>query len=184
MTFQNLRSGSVVYIFYKTNNPKLEVGQLIDEPKIHSKFPAPNTGQPYSMPYMPQAQEQVVDLSIKIGEKIQPIERLNPIADFQDCGNGLLISCNRDAINAEVATFMHNSEIAISEQTLKTHQTIVNNCKQILTRLNPEIAERERLEAENKELKNEIKNLSESQKKMESMMASLLEQLGSPSKKP
>lgn len=183
MAFQNLRNGSTVYIFYKTNNPKLEIGQLIDEPKIHSKFPMPNTGQPYPMSYMPQPQEQVVDLSIKIGEKIQPIERLNPTLDLQDCGNGLLISCNRDAINAEVAAFMHNSEIAISEQTINAHKTIVNNCKQIMTQLNPEIAERQRLETENKELKNEIKNLSESQKKMETMMATLLEQLGSPVKK-
>ena len=28
MAFQNLRNGSTVYILYKTNEPKLEIGQV------------------------------------------------------------------------------------------------------------------------------------------------------------
>ena len=182
MAFQNLRNGSTVYILYKTNEPKLEIGQVLGEPKARQKFPI--NGQPYPVPqFMPQQQEQVVDLSVKIGDKVQPIEGLTPSIDIQDCGNGLFVSCSRDAVNAEVAAFMHNSEVAISEETLKAHQTIVNNCKQIMMQLNPEIAERQRLEVENRELKGEIKRLSESQKEMKDMMATLLEQLGSPVKK-
>ena len=95
----------------------------------------------------------------------------------------MFIACNRDAVNAEVVAYMHNSEVAIDEATLEMHRTIVNNCKHIMSQLNPEIAERQRLEAENTELKNEIKRLSESQKEMKGMMATLLEQLGSPVKK-
>lgn len=34
MAFQNLRTGSTVYIFHKDNSPKLEIGQVIAEPKI------------------------------------------------------------------------------------------------------------------------------------------------------
>ena len=182
MAFQNLRNGSTVYLLYKTNDPKLDIGQVLGEPKIRQKFPI--NAQPYPTPqYMPQPQEQVLDLSIKIGDKVQPVEGLTPNTDTQDCGNGLLISCSRDAVNAEVAAFMHNSEVAISEETLKAHQTIVNNCKQIMMQLNPEIAERQRLEVENRELKGEIKRLSDSQKEMKEMMATLLEQLGSPVKK-
>lgn len=49
--------------------------------------------------------------------------------------------------------------------------------------LNPEIAERQRLEKENSELKTQLKELRESQSEMKGMMASLLEQLGSPVKK-
>ena len=182
MAFQNLRNGSTVYILYKTNEPKLEIGQVLGEPKVRQKFPI--NGQPYPAPqFMPQQQEQVVDLSVKIGDKVQPIEGLTPSIDIQDCGNGLFVSCSRDAINAEVAAFMHNSEVAISEETIKAHQTIVGNCKQIMVQLNPEIAERQRLEVENRELKGEIKRLSDSQKEMKEMMTTLLEQLGSPVKK-
>ena len=52
-----------------------------------------------------------------------------------------------------------------------------------MMQLNPEIAERQRLEVENRELKGEIKRLSDSQKEMKDMMAILLEQLGNPIKK-
>lgn len=86
----------------------------------------------------------------------------------------------RDALNAEVAAFMHNSEVAISEEAVKGHRNIVESCKGIMVQLNPEIAERQRLETENKELKSELKGLRESQKEMRDMMESLLEQLGSP----
>lgn len=184
MAFQNLRNGSTVYVFYKTSSPKLEIGQVVNEPKLRQKFPLSTGPQPYTNPnYLPQQHEQVLDLSIKIGDKLQPIEGLTPALDIQDCGNGLFIACNRDAVNAEVVAYMHNSEVAIDEATLEMHRAIVNNCKHIMSQLNPEIAERQRLEAENTELKNEIKRLSESQKEMKGMMATLLEQLGSPVKK-
>lgn len=180
MAFQNLRNGSTVYILYKTNDPKLEIGQVLGEPKIRQKFPL-NGGQPYPTPqFMPQQQEQVVDLSIKIGEKVQPVEGLTPNIDIQDCGNGLFVSCSRDAINAEVAAFMHNSEVAISDETISAHRTIVNNCKQIMMQLNPEIADRQRIEQENKELRNQLEGLRKSQREMKDMMTTLLEQLGSP----
>lgn len=175
MAFQNLRNGSTVYIFYKTNDPKLDIGQVINEPKLRPKFPLPNSAQPFPTTYMPQQHEQVVDLSIKIGDRIQPIEGLNPGLDIQDCGNGLFVSCNREAVNAEVAAYMHNSEVAISNDTLNAHRRIVENCKGIMVQLNPEIGERQRIESENKELKKEIKEMKE-------MMATLLEQLGSSTK--
>lgn len=172
MAFQNLRTGSTIYIFHKDNSPKIEIGQIIADPKIRQKYPIPAPGQPYAG-FMAQQQEQVVDLSIKIGDKVQPIEGLNPSIDIQDCGNGLFISCNRDAINAEVAAYMHNSEVAIADEVISTHKQIIENCKSIMVTLNPEIAERQRVEAENKELKQELHE-------MKSMMARLLEQLEGP----
>lgn len=44
MAFQNLRTGSTVYIFHKDNSPKLEIGQVIAEPKIRQKYPIPTPG--------------------------------------------------------------------------------------------------------------------------------------------
>ena len=182
MAFQNLRTGSTVYIFHKDNSPKLEIGQVIAEPKIRQKYPIPTPGQPYAG-FMPQQQEQVVDLSIKIGDKVQPIEGLTPSTDIQDCGNGLFVSCNRDAVNAEVAAYMHNSEVAIADDVINAHRQIIESCKNIMVVLNPEIAERQRIEKENSELKTKLKELYKSQSEMKGMMASLLEQLGSPVKK-
>lgn len=154
----------------------------IKKPKIRQKYPIPTPGQPYTG-FMPQQQEQVVDLSIKIGDKVQPIEGLTPSTDIQDCGNGLFVSCNRDAVNAEVAAYMHSSEVAIADEVINAHRQIIESCKNIMVTLNPEIAERQRLEKENSELKTQLKELYKSQSEMKGMMASLLEQLGSPVKK-
>lgn len=95
----------------------------------------------------------------------------------------MFISCNRDAVNAEVAAYMHNSEVAIADEVINAHKQIIESCKNIMVVLNPEIAERQRLEKENSELKMQLKELYKSQSEMKGMMASLLEQLGSPVKK-
>lgn len=183
MAFQNLRTGSTVYIFHKDNSPKLEIGQVIAEPKIRQKYPIPipTPGQPYAG-FMPQQQEQVVDLSIKIGDKVQPIEGLTPSTDIQDCGNGLFVSCNRDAVNAEVAAYMHNSEVAIADDVINAHRQIIESCKNIMVVLNPEIAERQRLEKENSELKTQLKELYKLQSEMKGMDGLFVRAIGKPHK--
>lgn len=175
MAFQNLRTGSTVYIFYKSSTPKLDVGAVNAEPKFRQKQQDASTTIRYNS-YIPQLQqEQVVDLSIKIGEKIMPIEGLCPALDIQDCGNNIFVSCNREAINAEISAFMHNSELAISDETINAHKNIVIECKNMMMKLNPEIAERQRLKEENNEFKKELRE-------MKGMMARLLEQLEGPVK--
>lgn len=68
-------------------------------------------------------------------------------------------------------------------ESLKIHDNSLYLHKNIMVVLNPEIAERQRLEKENSELKTQLKELYKSQSEMKGMMASLLEQLGSPIKK-
>lgn len=176
MAFKDLRPGSTVYFFYKNNSPRLEIGQVISEPNMRQKYPMQPQAQPYMAHIQPQPQEQVVDISIKLSEKVQPVEGLTPTADIQDCGNGLLISCSRDAINAEVFAYKQISDIALAQETLQTHKQISSSCAEIIATLNPEVAERQRMEAENQELKKELYE-------MKGMLNSLLEQLGSPCKK-
>lgn len=177
MTFKTLRTGSTLYVFHKDNAPRLEVGQLASDPEIRQKHPiAPPQGVMGSYPsYMPQTTEQVVDLSAKIAEKTIPIKGLNPMADIEDCGGGVFVSCSRDAINAEIAAYKHISDLALSEETLGVHRTISGNCSEIMARLNPEIAERQRMEQENQDLKKEIKD-------MKSMLDSIMK--GLENKKP
>ena len=186
MAFQNLRTGSTVYAFTKSNSPQLEVGQVVSDPELRAKYPntAPAPGQVYNAPpFLPPPQEQVVKLSIRFGEKIQPIDGLSPTADIQDCGNGLFISCSREAINAEVVAYKQMSDNAIAPKVIEMHQHISQRCAEILTKLNPEVAERQRLEAENKKLREELKVLRGETSEMKGMLSSLLEQLGSPVKK-
>jgi len=184
MAFQNLRTGSTIYAFTKSNSPQFEVGQVVADPELRAKYPNPNAaptpGQVYNAPpFLPQPQEQVVKLSIRFGEKIQPIDGLSPTADIQDCGNGLFISCSREAINAEIAAYKQLSDNAIAPKILEMHKHISERCADILTKLNPEVAERQRLEAENKKLREELQVLRGETSEMKGMLSTLLEQLGS-----
>lgn len=175
MAFKDLRQGSTVYFFYKTNTPRLDIGQITSDLNVRQKYSAPSQSQPFIPTYPPPQQEQVVDMTVKLPDKVQPVEGLAATADTQDCGNGLIISCSRDAINAEVQAYKQISDNALAEETLAVHRQISENCAAILSQLNPEVAERQRMEAENKELKKEMSE-------MKKMMQTLLDQLGSPGK--
>ncbi len=185
MAFQNLRAGSTVYAFTKSTSPQFEIGQVIADPEIRTKYPAvpaiPGQGFNAPSPFMPNQQEKVVKLSIKFGEKIQPIDGLFPTADIQDCGNGLFLSCSREAINAEVIAYKQLSDSALAPSVIDTHKRISERCAQILTEINPEVAERQRLEQENKKLRDEMQAIRAETRDVKQMMSSLLAQLGSPS---
>lgn len=159
MTFRNLKTGSTLYIFHKDNSPKLEVGVLTADPEIKQKTQQ-NPQQAMFPNYIPQQAEQVVNLTVRIGERIVPVQGLTPSAVIQDCGNNIFVSCSRDAINTEVVSHKQTSDLALDEELLAVHRIISNNCKGIMAQLNPEIAERERIEQENKELRDEIKTIN------------------------
>ncbi len=183
MAFQNLRTGSTVYAFYKNNSPQLEIGQIVADPEFRAKYPNPSApGQVYNLPSYTQPQEQVVKLSIRIGEKIQPVDGLRPTAEIQDCGNGLIISCSRDAINAEVMAYKQLSDNAIDPNVIATHREISERCSDILLKINPEVAERQRLETENKKLRDELRAIKTETSEVKGMLNTLLEQLGGPTK--
>lgn len=160
MTFKNLKPGSTLYVFYKNNAPRLEVGLLTSDPEIKQKHPITQQQGAMLPNFMPQPTEQVVDLMVRIGDKVVPVRGLNPMSDIQDCGNDVFVSCSRDAINAEVMSHKQTSDLALSEETLGVHRTISENCEGIMAQLNPEIAERQRMEQENQELRNEIKTIN------------------------
>lgn len=180
MAFQNLKTGNTVYAFTKSNPPSFEVGQVIADAEVHAKYPQPtphpNQLYPNFMPSTPQ--EQAVKLSIRFGEKIQPIDNLMPTADIQDCGNGLMLSCSREAINAEVFAFKQLSDNAIAPKVIEMHQINSQVCAEIITKLNPEIAEKQRLEAENQKLREELITIKSETSEVKKLVTSLMEQLG------
>lgn len=182
MAFQNLRAGSTVYAFTKSASPQFEIGQVVADPEVRTKYPTvqPIPGQGFAAPppFMPNQQEKVVKLSVKFGEKIQPIDGLSPIADIQDCGNGLFLSCSREAINAEVISYKQLSDSALAPSVLDTHKHISERCAQILSEINPEVAERQRLEQENKKLRDELQAIRTETGDVKQMLTTLLNQLG------
>lgn len=188
MAFQNLKPGSKIYIFYKNNEATLEIGQVVGDIEITDKYPTPT---PVTPPYpgfpnynAPQPKEQIVNLTVKLEDgKTQPIKKLTPTGDIEDCGNGIFVSCSKDAINAEIMAYKQISDSALSEETLNIHRTISMNCAANLEKINPEIVERQIAEKEKQDLKNEVKELRTGFNDLKEMISDFLAQFGEPSKK-
>ena len=92
-------------------------------------------------------------------------------ANFPGGGN-MVISGSRESMNSEVAAMRNRSAEIL--RSIDHHRAIVDACGKMMEILNPEFAERQRQEAENKALREEISELK-------AMMAELLKPAERPS---
>lgn len=161
--FSNLRANSQVYILHKDANPYVEVGSVISVSQPVPKFPVPN--------FM-QQQEMVVDLTVNINGNTLTLQKLPASLDVADQGvNGnLVITTSREAMNAEVDALRQKSLNVIN--SLEYHQKVVQDCEQLLQKLNPEFAEQ-------RQQKQEIDTLKQQMSEMMSGMQELMAQLKS-----
>ena len=153
--FQALRQNSQIYIFHKGNKPILEIGQVTNIPVTRPKYSVTQTFGP--------SQELVVDLSVKVGERIVNYNSLpaqSDIADSYSNGENIVIYDSREAINSEIITFKQKSIDTIN--SIDIHKEIITECEQILNRLNPEYAEKKQQQDEISTLKNQMSQMSES----------------------
>lgn len=84
----------------------------------------------------------------------------------------MVISGSRESMNSEVAAMRNRSAEIL--RSIDHHRAIVDACGKMMEILNPEFAERQRQEAENKALREEISELK-------AMMAELLKPAERPS---
>ena len=168
--FQSIRPNSQLYIFHKGENPRLEVGQVINTPITKPKYQVPPTfGQP---------QEMVVDLSVKINGQTfnySGIPANLDIADSFSNGENIVISDSREAMNAEILSIKQKSVDAIN--SVDFHRNMISKCDSILSDLNPEFAEKQ---AQREEIDSLKAQMSEMSKNIGDLMESnrrLIEQL-------
>ena len=148
MAFQNLRNNHQIYILHKDAAPTLEIGKI-----THISVPVPKYGT-NSM-----YNDLVLDLSADVDGKITNFQKLpanNEIADF---GNNIVVATSKAAMSNEVASLKQRSLDILN--SVEQHQKIILGCDEILQVLNPEIAEKQRQEQENKALREEINSLKE-----------------------
>jgi hypothetical protein len=102
--FQSLRQNSQIYIFHKGTNPLLEVGTVTNVPMPRAKYPSiPNFGQP---------QEMIIDLTVKVGDRVVNYSGLPATAEIADSslnGDSVVVSDNRSAMNAEIFSYKQRS---------------------------------------------------------------------------
>ena len=148
MAFQNLRNNHQIYILRKDATPILETGKVTN---VSVPVPKYGTNSMYN--------DLVLDITVDIEGKPTNFQKLPANSDIADFGNNIVIAVSKEAMNSEVLSMKQRSLDILN--SLEQHQGIINGCDEILKILNPEIAEKQRQEQENKALREEINSLKE-----------------------
>ena len=148
MTFQNLRNNHQIYILHKDTIPTLEIGKI-----TNVSIPVPK----YSNTSM--YNDLVLDISVDVEGKPINLQKLPANSEIADFGNSLVVAINKEAMSNEVSSMKQRSLDIIN--SIEQHQNVIKGCDEILRVLNPEIAEKQRQEQENKALREEINSLKE-----------------------
>lgn len=151
--FQSVRPNSQIFIFHKGDNARLDIGYVVNQPVLRAKYPVPTTfGQP---------KDAVVDLSVKVGSQnfnYNNIPATLDIAELYADGENIVISDNREAMNAEVISLKQKSLDVID--SVPYHKNFVGICDKVLSDLNPELAEKQAQRQEIDELKSQMSDIS------------------------
>ncbi|MBQ7280559.1 MAG: hypothetical protein IJR13_07560 [Bacteroidales bacterium] len=146
--FGTLRAGSLIYILNKGDNPSLAVGQVTAVTPPHPKM------QNNFMP-MPMQQEQVMDISVKVGDDVKTFSNVNANLSTVDTGaGGYTISEDKAAIVAAVEAFGTMSQNALN--SMPYHQKVVASCKQMMLDLNPNLQKEAERDQEMTTMRNEM----------------------------
>lgn len=165
--FRSLRTNQQFYILTKGSNPRLDIGLVTSVSQPVVKFqPMPQLGAPT---------EYVVDINVSLNGAQQTFQKLpadKEIADFGEGFGNIVVTANRDAMNAEIASLKNKSEehlkrVDEEQQKIVAYETI-------LQQLNPEYAEKQRQEQEISSLKNQVAQMASGYTRMESLLEQLL----------
>ena len=148
MAFQNLRNNHQIYILKKDAVPTLELGKI-----TYISVPVPKYGA-NSM-----YNDLVLDITAEVDGKSTNFQKLPATGDIADFGNNIVVAVSKDAMSSEVMSMKQRSLDILN--SIEQHQSIIRGCDEILQVLNPEIAEKQRQELENRALREEINSLKE-----------------------
>lgn len=153
--FQSVRPNSQIYIFHRGDNPRIEIGYVVNQPIPRPKYQLPAAfGQP---------QETVVDLVVKTNDQTYNYNNLpaqQDVADSVSNGESLIVSDSRDAISSEIINLKQKSlDIANSKDY---HLAMVDKYDKVLLEIHPEMAEKQEQKQEMDTLKKQMDEMSKS----------------------
>lgn len=148
MAFQNLRNNHQIYILRKDAIPTLEIGKITS---VSAPVPKYGNTSMYN--------DLILDITADIEGKQTSFQKIPANSEIADFGNNLVIATSKEAMNNEVVSMKQRSLDILN--SVEQHQSIIKGCDEILQMLNPEIAEKQRQEQENKALREEINSLKE-----------------------
>lgn len=136
--FNALRPENVFYVLKKNRVPALSIGRVV---KVSNPVPKYNTSFQTQM----NGFETVVDVIVNIDGVETEFKQLptnKSIYDYE--GGSVIVSDDKNAINAEVESIMHYSQNILDN--VEYHQKVVESCSAMLTDLNPQIAKERKQE--------------------------------------
>ena len=148
MAFQNLRNNHQIYILKKDAVPTLEIGKV-----TIVSAPVPKCGN------TSMYNDLIIDVTADVDGKTTSFQKIPANSEIADFGNNIVIATSKDAMNNEVVSMKQRSLDILN--SVEQHQSIIKGGDEILQMLNPEIAEKQRQEQENKALREEINSLKE-----------------------
>lgn len=148
MAFQNLRNNHQIYILHRDIPPTLEIGKVTN---ITLPVPKYGTNSMYN--------DLVLDITVDVNGNSMNFQKIPANSEIADFGNNIVISTDKQAMNSEITSIKQKSLDIINSK--EQNEVIVQGCDEILEKLNPEIAEKQRQEQENKALREEINSLRE-----------------------
>ena len=148
MAFQNLRNNHQIYILHRDIPPTLEIGKVTN---VTLPVPKYGTNSMYN--------DLVLDITVDVNGNSMNFQKIPANSEIADFGNNIVISTDKQAMNSEVTSIKQKSLDIINSK--EQNEVIVQGCDEILEKLNPEIAEKQRQEQENKALREEINSLKE-----------------------
>ena len=130
--FSALRQNSLFYIFDKSDNPTLKVGNVVSVSNPTPKF---------SSSYIPAANQydMVVDVLVKVGDEELKFEKLPSNLSIANFGtSGIVVSESKEAMNAEVEAMLRSSRQIVD--SIPYHEKVISACDGMLRELNPQFA--------------------------------------------
>ena len=171
--FATLRAGSLLYILNKGEEPSLKVGQVLSvtppRPKVNTQF-MPN----------PMQMEQVIDITVKVGDDTKTFSGVNTALSIVDTGaNNYVISDDKQAITNEIEAFGTLSQNALN--SVAYHKRVVAACKQMMMELNPSMQKEADRDAKIGNLERELAEMRNGFAELTSLLKGAFKQQQNPS---
>ena len=165
--FSGLRTNSLFYILEKGEKPVLKVGQVSSVSN-----PSPKYGQYPTTPMFGQQMETVVDISVKVGDETMDFKQLPSNLSIANLGQNVVVSENKEAMNAEVEAMLRNSRGIL--ESVPYHESVIASCDIILRELNPQLAKEKAQEEKIVGLEDQMGKLSAALTSIQGMLAQAL----------
>lgn len=164
--FSGLRTNSIFYVLDKSNEPTLQIGQVVSVSNPQPKFPTYQPGQ-----FSPQPMESVVDVRVKLPDGEMDFKQLPSNGQIANSGS-LVVSESREAMSAEVEAMLRQSRQILD--SVDYHRSVVTSCETMLSQLNPQIAKEKAQEQKITQLETKMSGIEGTLSNIQGMIAQAL----------